>query len=184
MNLHAELFRAAAGERDAAGAGGDVAVQLIHYRGVGEFHASPWSASPEELLRQMTGVSCRGGMTQIRRVLQHALVEAGQARIKAAVFVGDACEEPQGALTAVAGRLAVYNVPVFVFQEGDDPVAGQAFRAIAGITGGAHAPFMPGSAEQLRALFGAVARYAAHGRAGLDEIEHQLVRGMLAQLPP
>ena len=100
------------------------------------------------------------------------------------MFVGDACEEAHGALTAAAGRLALFNLPLFVFQEGNDPNAGNLFRSIARITGGAHAPFEPGSADQLRALFGAVARYAARGRAGFGEIEHHIVRAMLAQLPP
>ena len=181
MKLHAELFRAAA---DNSGAGpGELAVQLVHYRGFEEFHASPWSASPPDLLRRMTGVVCRGGLTQIERVLAHALAEARSVRVKAAVFVGDACEEPHGRLAAAAGRLALFKVPFFVFQEGHDPMAARAFRDIARITGGAYAPFAAGSADQLRTLFGAVARYATRGRSGLQEIEHRLARDMLAQLP-
>ena len=182
MNLHAELFEAAASENDPEG--GTVAVQLVYYRGYNEFHASPWSVSPGDLLSHMTGVACRGGLTQIRRVLAHALAESKRNRIKAGVLVADACEEPYGALTAAAGQLALFNLPLFVFQEGNDPVAGRVFRDIARITGGAHAPFAPGSADQLHALFGAVARYAARGREGVREIEHQAVRGMLSQLAP
>ena len=178
MNLHAELFRAATDTVAAAN------VQLAYYRGYREFHVSPWSASPKELLGHMTGVRCHGGLTQIERVLQHAMRESKRERIKAAVFVGDACEEPHGALTAAAGKLALFNLPFFVFQEGADSGAAQAFRAIARITGGAYAPFAAGSANELRALFGVVARYAAHGRKGVGEIEHDIVRGVLAQLPP
>lgn len=181
MSLHAELFRAVA---DEGGSGTRVAVQLVYYRGYNEFHASPWSTSPASLLRHMTGVACRGGMSQIGQVLGHTLAESKSAPVKAAVFVGDACEEPHGVLAAAAGRLAIFKVPVFVFQEGDDPHAGRIFRSIARITGGAHAPFRSGSADQLRALFGAVARYAANGRDGIREIEHDVVRGLLAQLPP
>ena len=181
MNLHAELFRAVAEEGDGAA---QVAVQLAYYRGYNEFHTSPWTTSSTALLRHMTGVACRGGMSQIGRVLGHALAESKRVPVKAAVFVGDACEEPHGVLTAAAGRLALFKMPVFVFQEGDDPSAGRIFRSIARITGGAHAPFQAGSADQLRALFGAVARYAAHGRDGVREIEHDVVRGLLAQLPP
>ncbi len=179
MNLHAELFQAAAGSL-----GANMAVQLIYYRGFNEFHASPWSASPAELLQRMTGVSCHGGLTQIQRVLDHALAEAKRQPVKAAVFIGDACEEPSGALAAAAGRLALFKLPLFVFQEGDDPIVSQAFRDIARITGGAHAPFAPGSADRLRALFGAVARYAAQGRAGVRELDHDAARSLLAQLPP
>lgn len=182
MNLHAELFEAAAktpAGRDSA----DVAVQLVYYRGFNEFHVSPWSASSEDLLRRMTGVVCRGGLTQIQRVLNHALNESRKVRVKAAVLVGDACEEPHAAVTAAAGKLALFKVPFFVFQEGADPMVARVFRDIARITGGAHAPFAPGSAETLRTLFGAVARYAAHGRSGLQGLEHRLAREMLAQLP-
>lgn len=182
MNLHAELFRAAADNSADAGAG-DLAVQLVYYRGFQEFHASPWSTSSPDLLRRMTGVVCRGGLTQIQRVLAHALAEARAVRVKAAVFVGDACEEPKGQVVAAAGRLALFKVPFFVFQEGHDPMAARTFREIASITGGAYAPFAPGSADQLRTLFGAVARYATRGRSGLREIEHNLARDMLAQLP-
>lgn len=180
MSLHAELFQAVA---DEGASSTQVAVQLVYYRGYNEFHALPWSTSPASLLQHMTGVACRGGMSQIGRVLGHTLAESKRAPVKAAVFVGDACEEPPGEVNAAAGRLALFKVPLFVFQEGHDPIAGQVFRSIARITGGAHAPFTPGSADQLRALFGAVARYATHGRDGVREIDHDVARGLLAQLP-
>ncbi len=178
-NQHAELFQAARDAKPDA-----VAVQLVYYRGFREFHASPWSASPTALLTEMTGVGCRGGLTQIERVLTHALDEAKRQRIDAVVLVGDACEEPHDALAGAAGKLAVLNLPCFVFQEGHDPIAARVFRDIASITGGAHVPFAPGSADQLRALFGAVARYASAGRAGVAAIRHDIVRGLLDQLPP
>lgn len=175
-NLHAELFSATAGT--------GVAVQLAYYRGFNEFHASPWSTSPPDLLAQMTSVRCRGGLTQIGRVLQHALVESRKQRVKAVVFVGDACEEEHDAVAGRAGQLAVFNLPCFVFQEGADPAASRVFRDIAAITGGAHVPFAPGSADTLRGLFSAVAAYAAQGRDGLASIEHAAARRLLAQLPP
>ena len=174
-NLHAELFEAA------AGAG--VAVQLAYYRGYREFHASPWSGSAPALLAHMTGVGCRGGLTQIGRLLRHALAESKRGRINALVFVGDACEEPPDQVAHAAGQLAVLRVPCFLFQEGTDPVAARVFRDVATLTGGAHVPFAAGSAAQLRALFGAVAAYAARGRQGVRTIRHDVVRGMLAQLP-
>ncbi len=187
MNLHAELFQVAAGQAGAnqgGGAAAEIAVQLAYYRGFNEFHASPWSTSAAELLGYMTGVACRGGLTQIQRLLEHTLSESKRGPIRAAVFIGDACEEPRAALLATAGKLALFNVPCFIFQEGDDPGAARVFGEIAGITGGAHAPFAAGSADRLRALFNIVARYAAHGRAGVDEIDHDAARGVLAQLPP
>ena len=181
MSLHAELFQAAG---SAAAKAERLAVQLAYYRGFREFYASRWSTSATELLQEMTGVQCRGGLTQIGRVLTHALEQAKQGGVKALVFVGDACEEDHDSVAGIAGKLAVFNLPCFVFQEGNDPRAARAFRDIAHVTKGAHVPFAPGSAEQLRALFGAVAAYAAHGRRGIDRIEHAVVRGLLAQLPP
>ena len=177
-HLHAELFQAAAETVPAA------TVQLVYYRGFQEFHVSPWLAAAPQLLREMTGVRCHGGLTQIARVLRHALSEAKTEPIKAAVFIGDACEEPHAALVAEAGKLALFNLPFFIFHEGYDRQAGETFRSIARITGGAYAPFAPGSASELRDLFGAVARYATEGRRGLAELGNAAARGLLAQLPP
>ena len=61
------------------------------------------------------------------------------------------------------------GVPAFIFHEGEDEVARLAFRQIAKLSGGAYCAFDSGSAEQLRALLGAVAAYAAGGRAALLE---------------
>lgn len=181
MGLHAELFQAAG---SVATAQERVSVQLVYYRGFREFHASRWSVSAAELLDEMTGVQCRGGLTQLHRVLEHAAAEAKRHRIKALMFVGDACEEDADAIADAAGKLALFNLPCFVFQEGNDARARRVFRDIAHITKGAHIPFAAGSADQLRALFGAVAAYAAHGSRGIERIEHAVVRGLLAQLPP
>ena len=179
-HLHAELFEAATDAMPGA------MVQLAYYRGFKEFHASPWLASAPQLLSAMTGVRCHGGLTQIARLLRHAVAEAKRSRIKAAVFIGDACEEPHAAVIAEAGSLALFNLPVFVFHEraGTDRQAAETFRAVARITGGAYMPLAAGSADDLRALFGAVARYAATGRRGLAELGHAAARGLLAQLPP
>lgn len=177
-HLHAELFEAATDSVPAA------AVQLAYYRGFKEFHVSTWLKSAPQLLAEMTGVRCHGGLTQIARVLRHAMSEAKKEPVKAAVFIGDACEEAHAAVIAEAGKLALFNLPFFMFQEGADPGAAQTFRAIARITGGAYAPFAPGSAGELRALFSAVVRYAAHGRPGLTELDHPAARGLLEQLPP
>jgi len=58
-------------------------------------------------------------------------------------------------------------VPAFMFQEGHDPAAEQAFREIARLTGGAWCRFDPGAAAQLRDLLRAAAAYAAGGREAL-----------------
>src|SRR4029079_6201499 len=82
-------------------------------------------------------------------------------------FVGGAMEEPIDALCAKAGELGLLKVPVFMFQEGHDAVAEQAFREIARLTGGAWCRFDRGGAAQLRELLRAAAAYVAGGREAL-----------------
>ena len=55
-------------------------------------------------------------------------------KVQAVVFVGDAMEESLDDLCSRAGELGLLGVPAFMFQEGDDPVAEQAFREIARLT--------------------------------------------------
>ncbi|MEM1307026.1 MAG: VWA domain-containing protein, partial [Pseudomonadota bacterium] len=84
--------------------------------------------------------------------------------------VGDSVEEDIDDLCGRAGELAVLGLPVFLFQEGNNPTAARAFAEIARLTKGAHCQFNAGSAEQLRALLSAVAAYAAGGRAALESM--------------
>jgi hypothetical protein len=158
--LQGEMFEATA-------AIGGLDVQLVFYRGFGECKASRWFANAAELHGAMRGVSCVGGSTQIARVLIHARREARANKVNALVFVGDAMEEKVDELCRLAGELGLGGVPVFVFHEGGDEVAGRAFRQIAKLSGGAYCPFDTGSAKQLRVLLGAVAAYAAGGRPAL-----------------
>ncbi len=90
--------------------------------------------------------------------------EAVKEGVRALVFVGDAMEENLDDLCAKAGELGLLKVPCFMFQEGGDGVAENAFREIARLSGGAWCRFDPGAAAQLRELLRAVAAYAA-GRA-------------------
>jgi hypothetical protein len=152
---------------------GGLAVQLVWYRGYGEFQAEPWLIDAAELQRRMTSVQCRGGLTQIGRVLQHALQETRRQRVNALALVGDCLEEPVDPLCHVAGELGLLGVPVFAFQEGDDPEAAQGFQEIARLTRGAYCRFDAGSARQLRELLRAVAVYTAGGRQALSRLDHQ-----------
>ena len=149
---------------------GGLAVQLCHYGGFRGFAATPWLASSSALLRHMSAVRCAAGATQIERVLRHAKAEAERTRVNAVVFVGDCVEEDVDRLCAAAGRLRLLSVPVFVFQEGYDPVAERAFREIATLTRGAYCRFDASSAGELRALLRAVAVYAAGGREALEDL--------------
>ncbi len=146
---------------------GGLEVQLVYYRGFAECRASRWVDRPGELVRLMTGVMCRAGETQIARVLRHAQKQAAEGRVHALVFVGDACEESLDELAGLAGELGLRGVKAFLFREGGDAKAAQAFARIAELTGGAHCRFDAASPDQLRQLLGAVAAYAAGGRQAL-----------------
>nr|WP_328988060.1 VWA domain-containing protein [Thiorhodovibrio winogradskyi] len=171
---------------------GGLEVQLCHYRGLGEFQASPWCRGADELLPRMTAVRCAPGLTQIARLLDHAIVTAGPAGkpaqgapLRALVFVGDACEEPRDRLADQAGCLRLLGVPVFVFQEGRDPDALAGLRDIAQLSGGAWCPFDSASPNLLRDLLSAVAVYAAGGRPALEDFGRRhgdAVRLLTAQL--
>ncbi len=163
---------------------GGLDVQLVYFRGFGECQSSKWVKNPESLARLMTQVSCRGGHTQIGRVLSHALNETNDTRVNALVYVGDCMEENIDDLSAVAGELGLLGMPVFLFQEGNDTKAETAFREIARLTGGAYCRFDAGSAAQLRELLSAVAVYAAGGRKALEDYSGGKggARGLLEQL--
>lgn len=176
--LQGDMFTAAAGL-------GGLALQLIWYRGHGEFRAEPWLTDSVELQRRMTSVQCRGGLTQIGRVLEHAIGETRQHRVNALVLVGDCLEEPVDPLCHQAGQLGLLGVPAFIFQEGHDSDAALGFREIARLTRGAYCAFDAGSAWQLRKLLSAVAVYAVGGRQALEALgrrEGDLIRCLTQQL--
>jgi len=162
--LQADMFR------EAAAAGG-LDIQLVYYRGLAECRASPWIAEPRRLGEMMSRIDCRGGHTQIAKILSHALRENDKAKIGALVFVGDAVEESLDDLCARAGELGLRSVPAFMFQEGYDPVCEKAFREIAGLTRGAYCRFAPGAAHELAELLRAAAAYAAGGMTALADLQ-------------
>ena len=152
--LQSEMFEATASI-------GGLQVQLVYFRGLNECRATQWHERAGDLRKIMVGIRCESGMTQIARVLRHALEEARANKVAALVLVGDAMEENVDELGRQAGELGRLGTKVFVFHEGDDKTADRAFRQIAKACGGAYAPFDTGSAKQLRELLGAVAAYAA-----------------------
>jgi cytosine/adenosine deaminase-related metal-dependent hydrolase len=124
------------------------------------------------------------GVTQIERVLAHALRENQRQKIKALVFVGDAMEEREDTLFAIARELGARCVPVFAFQEGDHPEVSRVFAEIAKLSKGAHCHFTPGAARELAELLRAVAAYAAGGRRALLGTQTAAAAKLLLQLPP
>lgn len=179
--IQGEMFQATA-------ALGGLDIQLVFYRGFGEFKVSRWTANEAELTRLMTSVSCMAGETQLRKVLVHAANEARQRKVNALVFVGDAFEEDIDAVGAAAGELGLLGVPAFMFHEGDDPMVAFAFQQVAKLSGGAYCRFDANSPDALKNLLSAVAVYAAGGNAALKElakkqggevlkIAHQMTKG-------
>ena len=176
--LQGEMFRETA-------ALGGLDIQLCYYRGFHEFEASPWLSSSEELLKRMTSVFCRGGYTQIEKVLRQAITQTKKKKVQALVFVGDCVEENVDRLCHVAGELGLLGVPVFMFQEGAEPRTQSAFKQIAQLTRGAYCPFDATSAGQLRDLLSAVAVYAAGGQAALEDFSSnrsEVVRRLTRQM--
>jgi hypothetical protein len=161
--LQAEMFREAA-------AIGGLDIQLIYYRGFNECRASPWISQPDRLADLMARIGCRGGHTQIGKILAHARSETAKAKVQALVFVGDAMEEALDDLAASAGELGLLGVPALMFHEGDDAVAERAFREIARLTRGAYCRFDTGASHVLAELLRAAAVYAAGGMQALSDL--------------
>ncbi len=173
--LQADMFREAA-------AVGGLDIQLVYYRGLAECRSSPWIAEAERLGALMARIDCRGGHTQIAKVLAHARRENDKAKVGTLVFVGDAMEEALDDLCAGAGELALRNVRAFMFQEGYDPICEQAFREIARLTGGAYCRFAPGAANELAELLRAAAAYAAGGMKALADLKQRHSAGAVRLL--
>jgi hypothetical protein len=175
LGIQAEMFRVV---KEVGG----LDVQLVYFRGFGETRASKWVSDPEALARLMTQVSCQGGYTQIRKVLTHACRESERGKVNAVIYVGDCTEENIDELSQRAGVLGLLGTPMFLFQEGCDPKAEQAFKEIARLTRGAYCRFDAGSARQLRSLLTAVAVYAAGGRKALQNHGSAAAAQLLEQL--
>jgi hypothetical protein len=162
LKLQAEMFE----EADKVGG---LDVQLVYFRGLNECRASRWVSETKGLRDLMTGIACRGGNTQIGKVLTHARKESGKRKVNVLVFVGDAQEEAIDDLAAKAGELGLLGVKIFIFQEGRDPTVERGFRELARLSGGAYGRFDPNAAGQLAQLLRAAAVYAAGGLKALQK---------------
>ena len=107
---------------------GGLGVQLVYFRGRGEFEASEWTTTPAALAARMRRVSTHSGFTQLRRVLAHTAEEARHTKVGALVYVGDCFEENADVVAKEAGALALLGVPAFMFHEGDEPNAAAMFK--------------------------------------------------------
>ena len=132
----------------------------------------------------MGSVFCEGGHTQIARLLRHALTEQRKSRARALVFIGDALEENPDTVCDLAGQCGLLKLPLFLFQEGANSQVEQTFRSMARLSGGAYARFDARSAHKLAALLGAVASFAAGGRAALENTTGDSAKLLLEQIRP
>src|SRR6266699_1285694 len=90
--------------REAAAIGG-LDVQLVYYRGRSECRASHWVSQAERLGTLMVRIDCRGGHTQIGKIIALAFHDTPTTEVQALVFVGDAMEEKLDDLCHAAGAL-------------------------------------------------------------------------------
>src|SRR6201984_792713 len=79
--LQADMFREAASL-------GSLDIRLVYYRGFNECRASTWISDSTQLAKLMNTIDCRGGNTQIGRVLSEARREAAAAGVRGVGFVG------------------------------------------------------------------------------------------------
>jgi hypothetical protein len=175
---------------------GSLDVQLVYYRGPDGVRHSSWFSDAHELVSRMSTIRCMAGETKIRRVLQHIRAENAREKVAAAVFIGDAVEEPPQELYAAAAGL---NVSLFCFQEGnglalyvderDETVFDHPpqrvetiFRELARLTNGAYARFDAGAAARLGELLQAVAAFAVGGTKALADLRSDSAHKLLTQM--
>src|SRR3977135_4687691 len=78
--LQADMFREAA-------AIGSLDIRLVYYRGFNECRASGWISDSAQLAKLMGKIDCRGGNTQIGKVLSEGRRQAGASPVRAVGFV-------------------------------------------------------------------------------------------------
>lgn len=159
--LQAQMF-------DAVDRAARLDVQLVYFRGFGECRASRFVDDTASLKELMVKIDCRGGHTQIGKVLSHAIKANSREKINALVYIGDAMEEQIDDLAQKAGTLGLHGVPVFMFQEGNDGATEVAFKEIARLSNGAWFRFDRDSAATLAQLLSSIAVYATGGLKALE----------------
>jgi hypothetical protein len=174
-SLTSQMFRE-------AGTIGALDLQLVFYRGNKECQASGWVSDAHRLIKMMTRIDCAAGETQIAKILTHATRETEKLQVNALVFIGDSMEENPDALVTRARELGKFKTPVFMFQEGSDPIAEIIFRDIAKDAGGAYGRFDAGAAKQLGELLKAAVLFATGGIVALEHQKDKASTLLLEQL--
>jgi hypothetical protein len=158
---------------------GGLDLQLVYYCG-DQCVAGRWLSDARALSATMQRVMCQAGYTQIGRVLGHARKENARERVNAMVLVSDACEEDPESLYAAARELG--ELPLFLFQEGNDQRVGRIYAELAAITKGAFCKFDSGAAQRLADLLKAVAAFAAGGVKALANQNTEAAKLLLTQV--
>lgn len=154
---------------------GGLSIQLCYFRGFAEFYTSEWHSSNASLMQKMSTINCQAGATKIELILRHVLTQPKSESVKCVIYIGDAMEENPDVLADLAGKLGLLNIPIFVFQERNDPVAKQCFLEMARLSSGAYSQFDNASADVLKELLKAVAVFAAGGYKALENFSRTSV---------
>lgn len=174
-SLQARMFEAVA-------KAGGLAVQLVYFRGFGECKASRFVGDAASLTDLMIKIDCRGGRTQIGKVLAHVAKENARKPVSAVIYIGDAMEENVDMLADKAGTLGLHGVPLFLFQEGHDSMVEQAFREFARLSRGAWFRFDRNAPDVVGQLLSSIAVYATGGLPALEKRGTDPDRKLLRQL--
>jgi hypothetical protein len=103
----------------------------------------------------MSGIDCRGGHTQIRKVLAHVRSETQRARVGAFVFVGDAMEENVDELAQIGRRTRPARRQGLPVSRGRRRGSGAGVPGhFARLTGGAYAAFDAAAPKRLGGIAG------------------------------
>ena len=132
----------------------------------------------------MSRIDCRGGHTQIGKVLSHARQEHAKQRVQALVFVGDAMEEKIDDLCAAPANSACSACRSSCSRRATMRWPRTPIAKIARLSRGAYCRFDTGAAHELGELLRAVAAYAAGGRRRWPNCRRaaRAARRLLAQL--
>ena len=118
----------------------------------------------------MARIDCRGGHTQIGKVLAHAQRETQKTKVQALVFVGDAMEEKLDDLCQPPASSACSASRPSCSRRATIRWPSRRSARSRGSPRGAYCRFDPGAAHELGELLRAAAAYAAGGMKALADL--------------
>lgn len=157
---------------------GNVELKIVAYRDryadPDDFvEASSWSQDKQYLKKYMSGVSCHGGGGNDGESADAALKLAldEEVPLSAVIVVGDEPVVPKDRPGAYkfASQLGERGVPVFTFQEGENPETESDFREIARRSGGVFDRFTNSSEVDFGDRLSVTAVFATGGEKAVDD---------------